>query len=105
MEIYRLNPTTKSYAGWNHSMYRGELIVRAENETDARSIAYQTMIIGGEVRTGQSTVYCPWTHPEFVTCSAATDTAFSKDGRREVLSPPEWDIEFPDSPKYCRKEL
>ena len=85
-------------------MYRGELLVRAEDEDDARRIAVQTMIISAESRLGEPTSVCPWKDPEFVSCVPVSDSSFSVDGQREVLSPPNWDVEFPDSPKYCREK-
>ena len=103
MNIYQLTPTASDYAGWKHSRYRGKLIIRAEDEGDARKIALQTLLIGGECRLDKEVVFCPWDAPEVVSCEIFSDFRFPSDGRREVLFPPEWDIEFPDSPK-CRRE-
>lgn len=85
-------------------MYRGDLIVRAEDEDDARRIAMRTMTIAASYRTGEATSFCPWKYPEFVSCVILSASGFSVDGRREVLSPSDWDIEFPDSPEYCREK-
>ena len=102
MKIYQLTPTESDYAGWKHSTYKGKLIVRAENEADARKIALQTLITAAGYRPGEEIVLCPWNIPDLVSCEISSDSGFAVDGHREVLFPPNLDTEFPDSPRYCR---
>ena len=84
-------------------MYRGKLLVRAEDEDDARKIAQMTMEIHAEYRPGETMCVCPWRYLEFVSCVEVSNSGFNSTGRREVLRPPNWDVEFRDSPKYRRK--
>jgi len=103
MKIYQLEPNSTAYTGWKHSRYKGELVVRAEDENDARKIASRTLGCFATYRTGEETSFCPWDMPQFVSCVLLADSRFSVDGRREVLFPPDWDFEFPDSPN-CGRE-
>jgi len=100
MKICKLTPILKDHASWKYSTHFGELIVRANDESDARKIADQTFTVGAPVRPGESTSSIPWYLREVVSCESIEDSRFSVHGRREILFPPELDAEFPDSPSF-----
>jgi hypothetical protein len=98
MKIYKLTPILEDYAGWKRSTYRGELIIRANDESDARNIAALTLNIHASMSAREPTP--PWGLPEVVSGESIEDSQFSVHGRREILFPPDLDTEFPDSPSF-----
>lgn len=93
MKILKLSPIDPQYSGWKYSTICEDVIVRSENEDDARSIAVSTFAIMAEVK-GKANPYCPWNDPNLVTCTEIEDSRFSPDGEKEILSPSKYNYEF-----------
>lgn len=94
MKIFKLSPIDPQYSGWKYSTICENLIVRSENEKDARCIAVSTFAIMAEVELGGATSCCPWDHSDRVTCIEIEDSRFSPDGEKEILSPSKYNYEF-----------
>lgn len=88
MAIWKLLPTKKESPDWDQSTYRGVVIVRAENEQEARLCAMQRFTTAVEkLRRVQETRTCPWTQSELVTCEQVVGSNHPPDGASIVLEP------------------
>lgn len=72
MNIYKLTPIDLSSHHWKASIFRGEIIIRAENEDRARTIATNALWIATPAISGALKLYNPWgrlgAFPSAVSC-------------------------------------
>ena len=87
MNIYKLEPTDLSYAGWKYSCHTKTVIVRAESEKEARMAAAKSFGKAAEVVFGSDTVCEPWTYTPAVSATILFDSQYPIDGSVEVLEP------------------
>lgn len=88
MAIWRLSPTKTESPDWDLSTYRGVVIVRAENEQEARLYAMQRFTrAAARVNREQETRTCPWTQSELVACEQLVGSKYPPDGASIVLEP------------------
>jgi len=94
MKIFKLHPITSSYSGWKYSTISEDVIIRAENEKEARRIAFITFSKMAPVQAGSPNATCPWNHAEFVECTELEDSPCPKEGEQEILHPAKYNYEF-----------
>ena len=87
VKLYRLTPVDGNFDGWKCSVYRGGVIVRAENEAQARMVATRGFARAVLVGLGDATSRNPWTEQTLVEVTEIQDADFSTDGIPEVLDP------------------
>ncbi len=88
MMIFKLTPIDAESDHWKASTYKGEVIARAEDEQQARTLANMHFgLVRKQVRDAY-TPTAPWRLPELVTCETVDDWEGETDGRVELLYPP-----------------
>ncbi len=73
LRIWRMTPTAKESPLWEVSTYRGEAIVAAHDEVDARQIAPDYFRRRVEVNSLISGIQSPWASKSLVVCSVVED--------------------------------
>ncbi len=88
MMIFKLTPIDAESDHWKGSTYKGEVIARAEDEQQARTLANMHFgLVRNQVR-GADTAMPPWRLPELVTCETVDDWEGETDGKVAILYPP-----------------
>ena len=82
MAIYKLFPVDHSPLKWQSCRYRGEAIVRADNEEHARQLGTHEFCIPRPALTSS-----PWEDPQTVLCHPMNDGGYNELGPQKVLSP------------------
>jgi hypothetical protein len=90
MKIYKLVPTGRGSGDWARSTYRGEVIIRAENDRDARAIAAFSFGIAKTVTPGEKVTVGPWDDRESVSCAETNGQGYEVKGLRGVIEPADW---------------
>lgn len=85
MEIWKLTVLDKDNPDWDLSIYKGDLIVRAETEHEARMQATFEFTIGAQGNPGQPTRNNPWNQENVVGCERYSGTEFSRQGDPSVV--------------------
>ena len=88
MKIWKLIPVDLDFHGWCGSSYKGEAIVRARNEEEARDIASLNFrIFAQKDSPAQQTPSSPWINHAVVKCEELENSKYSTDGPSELLEP------------------
>lgn len=87
MMIWKLTPTDVESDHWNGVTYKGEVIVRAEDQEQARHLAHSSFVIARDARLSPDSPLPPWRLPELVTCETIDDWEGETDGKVQVLYP------------------
>jgi hypothetical protein len=98
MPIFRLVPVEDGPGDWERSVYRGEAIIRAESEKDARAIAAASFALAKAIVPGARTTFEPWRNELSVRCERLTHEVYSDVGPRGLLQPSEWACEITFKP-------
>lgn len=98
MPIYKLSPIENGSADWQRSAYKGEVVIRAHSEKDARAIASVSFGIAKQVTPGEKTTFGPWRDRSSVHCEEIADSNFDAAGPRTVIRPAEWATEITFAP-------
>jgi hypothetical protein len=86
--IYRLSPIDLADPTWETSAYKGDCIVRATSEDEARALAEQAFrLSAAEPSLGRLSRPTPWTHPALVRAEILEQSPFPPDGEDELLVP------------------
>ena len=86
--VYRLAPIDFDDPNWETSSYKGDGIVRAKSEDEARALAEQAFrTSAAEPSLGQLGRPTPWTNPALVRAETLEQSPFPPDGEDEVLVP------------------
>jgi len=88
VHIWRLKALRLSSPHWKASTYRGDVIVRAESEANARRLAAKTFGIGAENGLGREVAANPWNRPWLVATEVLKGSQFDPDGEEEILYRP-----------------
>lgn len=83
MPIWKLTPTDVRSDDWGGSTHKGEIIVRAPTESDARTKAGLTF--AKAQREPRNSPISPWRQEQLVTCTRLDDSGFDEDGPDAVL--------------------
>ncbi len=89
MRIRRLKALSLSSPHWEASTYRGDVIVRAETEADARRLATQAFGIATDKTPLQKVPANPWSHSWLVAAEVLEGSQFDPDGEEEILYRPD----------------
>jgi len=88
MPIWKLSPIDKTSDHWRTSTYKGDVIVRASSEKEARATAHSEFITATEIiRGGQTLWNTPWDQPNLVSCQRLEDSHYEEKGPVAVLYP------------------
>ncbi len=88
MRIGQLQPLDIRVHDWRASTYLGDVIVRAENEEDARHLAADAFGTVPEKVPGQDTPVNPWLYPWLVEAEVLEESDYDPEGDEEILFPP-----------------
>ncbi|MFK0573364.1 hypothetical protein [Endozoicomonas sp.] len=86
MAIYKLYPVDHTPMKWQSSLYRGEAIVRADNEEHARQLGTNEFTITRPIHRGKKKT-SPWEDPQTVLCQPLSNAGYDDNGPKQVLSP------------------
>jgi hypothetical protein len=88
MKLWKLSPIDPNSATWDSSCYKGDAIIRAEDEKEARSEAvhcfFNLVIYNGP---SQETPRSPWNDSLVVQCIELENSEHSTDGPAELIEP------------------
>lgn len=99
MPIWRLSPIDLSDRNWEASSHRGQVVVRASNEDEARDLAEDAFAVKTRFAPGMGVITPPWKRPEQVKVELVTDSPYEPEGPPQVLEPSfEHDLK-PHAPK------
>lgn len=87
MPIWKLMPLSTDTPDWNLSTHRGEVIVRAKDEREARQLATQQFGIAAKRTLGQSTLLNPWEDAALVSCARIQTHDYQDTGPAAILFP------------------
>ena len=88
MPIWALEPLDWEDPNWKASTYRGQVIVRAENEKQARFLAAKAFAIAPHATLGQPLRITPWYYAGSVSCcQLPPSNDYSEEGEEGVLGP------------------
>lgn len=87
MTIFLLTPTDVESDPWKYSTHKGEVIARAKDERQARSLANHHFVMPREHIPAAETRHMIWSLTELVTCETIDDWEGETDGPAEVLYP------------------
>lgn len=85
-KLWKLAPTGRWSIHWEGSVYHGDVIVRAEDEAEARLVAVRALGIAVRHWLGRDAPLSPWKEPNLVECTLIG----SSPGSSGLISPPEW---------------
>ena len=87
MPLFRLSPVDLSDPNWEASSHRAAAIVRARDESAARTIAAEAFDVKTGFRPRHGLVVPPWRRPELVHVEQIEDARWEAGGPDEVLYP------------------
>ena len=87
MKIWKLSPIDNDFVGWCCSTHKGDTIVRAKDEEEARNIATKNFSISAQKVPGQKTPHNPWNDSSVVKCIELYNSKYSTDGPSGLLEP------------------
>ena len=88
MKIWKLSLLDPNFAGWCDSDYKGNAIIRAENEKEARNIAASHFwSLSAKKGPCQETPCSPWDDPAAIECIELDNSNYSTDGPAELVEP------------------
>ena len=88
MHIWRLKALKLSSPHWEASTYRGDVIVRAETEANARRLPAKAFGIGAGTALGREAAANPWYRRWLVAAEVLESSQFDPDGEEEILYRP-----------------
>jgi hypothetical protein len=87
MPIWKLSPIDLQAEDWKYSTYKGDILIRAQNEYEARDIAKGHFRRAARITT-LNTLLSPWPNPALVQCfQYESDGSWEADGLSAVLDP------------------
>jgi len=89
MTIWKLNPINLNHHDWEASGYRGEVIIRAESEENARQVAASAFRIAATKPPGEKLQGDPWKQVALVPVVEVMDESYPATGKDEILGPEE----------------
>ncbi|MCH8079618.1 MAG: hypothetical protein IIA06_07560 [Proteobacteria bacterium] len=87
MNIWKLSVTNPDSQNWEASTHKGDVIVRAKDERQARMAANQAFIIATKKILGRSIKLSPWEDSEDTKCELIENGKYSTEGEPCVLEP------------------
>jgi hypothetical protein len=87
MPLWQLLPIDSASDHWRASTYKGEVIVRAQSEAEARSTATATFFRAYERVPGEALLFSPWRPPALVRCQRVEGLPYDDHSPTAVVSP------------------
>lgn len=87
MKLWRLEPVKPLSRNWKASTYKGEVIVRAESELEARQIASSAYCIATKVVPGEKVRINPWHYAVDTVCIEYDGHDYDESGKTEIVGP------------------
>ena len=87
MPLWHLLPIDIASDQWRASTYKGEVIVRARSEAEARSTATATFFRAYERVPGGAILFSPWGQPALVRCQRVEGLPYDNHGPTAVVYP------------------
>ena len=87
MPFWQLLPLDSTSDHWRASAYKGEVIVRAASEAEARSTATATFFRAYARIPGETILWSPWGQPALVRCQRVEGFPYDDQGPTAVASP------------------
>ncbi len=87
VRIWKLKPLDTRLHDWEASTYLGDVIVRAENEEDARHLAADAFGVVPKKVPGQDTPVNPWLYPWLVEAEVLEESDYDPEGDELILYP------------------
>ena len=87
MPLWHLLPLDSTSDHWRSSTYKGEVIVRAASEAEARSTATATFFTAYARTPGDPMLFSPWGQASLVGCQRVTGVPHEKQGPAVVVYP------------------
>jgi hypothetical protein len=87
MPFWQLLPIDSTSDHWRASTYKGEVIVRATSEAEARATATATFFRAYERVAGSAILFSPWRLPALVRCQRAEGVPCDEQGPAAVVYP------------------
>ena len=87
MPLWHLLPLDIASDHWRASTYKGEVIVRATSEAEARSTATATFFRAYERVPGGTILFSPWAQPAIVRCQPVEGLPYDDHGPAAILYP------------------
>lgn len=88
MPIFKLTPIDTQSEHWRASTHKDYVIVRAENEKEARIIAELKFLNPTpNMGPGGNTINPPWSQSNLVSCQRLENSIYEERGPAEVLYP------------------
>lgn len=87
MPIWKLTPLSTDSLHWDLSTHRGEAIVRAKNEREARQLATERFAVAVKRKVGHTTPLNPWEDTALVSCEAIQTNDYQDTGPAAILIP------------------
>ena len=87
MPFWHLFPLDVTSDHWRASTYKGEVIVRATSEAEARSTATTTFFRAYERVPGGIILFSPWNQPAVVACQHVEGLPYDDHGSAAVVFP------------------
>ena len=85
MHIWQLKALKLSSPHWEASTYRGDVIVRADTEANARRLAAKAFGLGAGNGLGREVAANPWYRPWLVAAGVGAGSQYGRDGEEEIL--------------------
>jgi hypothetical protein len=87
MPLWHLLPIDSTSDHWRASTYKGEVVVRAASEAEARSTATATFFTAYERVPGGIPLFSPWKQSAVVDCQRVEHLPYDDQGPAVVLYP------------------
>jgi len=87
MPLWHLLPLDIASDHWRASTYKGEVLVRAPSEAEARSTATAAFFRAYERVPGGTILFSPWGQPAIVQCQCVEGFPYDDHGPTAVLYP------------------
>jgi hypothetical protein len=87
MPLWHLLPLDNTSDHWRTSTYKGEVIVRAASEAEARSTAATTFSMAYTRTPGGTMLFSPWRQPSIVGCQRVEGVSHENQGPAAVVYP------------------
>jgi hypothetical protein len=87
MPVWKLKPVNLDSPHWRASIYKGEVIVRASDEHDARNQATLAFGICVKTTSRENTIINPWRQNNLVECFQINDAEYEEQGPSTILHP------------------
>jgi hypothetical protein len=87
MPLWHLLPLDSTSDHWRSSTYKGDVIVRATSEAEARSTATATFFMAYARTPGETMLFSPWGQSSIVGCQRVEGLPHENQGPAAVVYP------------------